>query len=239
MARIQDIIRRVRTVLLETKAPRFWSDDELVDIANDGISDLWGAIIDLHQDHYLTIVADGSVTLAANTSTLTGVPADCFRIQLIEPLDITSGATARGMLFVPRKYNHPDFVGARTQSAIDPSTAGPIYFQMTGQGAPVGAPVVQVAPQISATTTLRLAYNPVLAVAAIADLNPVPGQADNALKAWIVAYARAKERDMRDPDPAWLQVYETAKQLILIRLTPRQEQDPDVVESLFEGYGHI
>ena len=51
--------------------------------------------------------------------------------------------------------------------------------------------------------------------------------------AWTVAFARAKEREDRSPDPAWLAIYATEKQNILTRLTPRQTQEPEIVGDMF------
>ena len=74
----------------------------------------------------------------------------------------------------------------------------------------------------------------------VSDINPVPGGSDNALKAWTIAYANAKEgpQGARIPDAGWLAVYATEKQTILTRLTPRQEQEPDVVDGLFDNYSY-
>lgn len=236
---ITSIITQARRQLVELTA-RFWTDDELKDILKLGVMDLWGAILDLHQDHYFNVVetegADG-VRLDAGASQLTNVPDDCFRVMLIEPLrtnlDPFGGLACA---FVPRKYNHPDFISARSwandESAL---TAGVIYYDVTGPGAPVAAPVIRIAPRISTTVKLRLAYYPMLDVN---DTNPVPGGSDNALKAWTIAYANAKEgpQGSRIPDAGWLSVYATEKQTILTRMTPRQEQEADVVDGLFDNY---
>lgn len=226
---LQQIVdQKVRTALIETTA-RYWTDAELLDIMKDGIMDLWGAILDLYGDHYLTIDAT-NVSLAANGTSLTGVPADCFRVQSIEPRDISESGTGRSMIFLPRKYKDPEFVNARTLSAQDPANGGVIYYQLTGLGAPSGAPTILTAPLISSTLLVRLAYNPTLTVGTA---NPIPGEADTALKAWTLAFARAKEREDRLPDPGWLATYAAEKSHILTRLTPRQDQEPTVVEDFF------
>jgi hypothetical protein len=69
--------------------------------------------------------------------------------------------------------------------------------------------------------------------------NPIPGESDQALIAYIVAFARAKEREDRSPDPNWIAVYANEKQSILTRLTPRQSQEPDVVEALWGEWGNL
>lgn len=207
----------------------FWSDTELTDLATLGIHDLWGAILDVHGEHYLTI-DETNVSLAANATSLTGVPTDCFRVYLIEPRDTTSSGSTKGVNFVPRKFNSDQFKAARTRTAVDPSTGQIVYYSVSNVGAPIAAPTILTAPKLSSVVLLRFAYNPVLTVGTS---NPIPGESDNALKAWIIAYARAKEREDRLPDSGWLAVYSTEKQSILVRLTPRQEQEPDVVEDFF------
>lgn len=229
---LSTIITQARQKLGEL-TPRFWSADELTSIMTLGIQDLWGAIIDLHQDHFVKIST--VPVLAADATEITGIPEDCFRVQLIEPADTTASGSARAVLFSPRKYNHPDFIAARTQASTDPSIAPTqVYFQVTGLGPPIEAPKILTAPKVSSAISLRLVYNPSVE---IADYNPIPGNSDNALKAWVIAYAVAKEREDGAPDAGWLGVYAAEKQNILIRLTPRQEQEPEVVEDLFQGYG--
>jgi hypothetical protein len=236
---VTDIITQVRHQLVEL-TPRYWTDVELKDIFKLGVMDLWGAILDLHQDHYFVVQesqgADG-VRLEAGATQLTNVPDDCFRVMLIEPLrtnlDPFGGLACA---FVPRKYNHPDFVSARSWANAESAlTAGVIYYDVTGPGAPVAAPIIRIAPQIATSIKLRLAYYPMLEVN---DVNPVPGGSDNALKAWTIAYANAKEgpQGQRIPDAGWLAVYSTEKQTILARMTPRQEQEADVVDGLFDNY---
>jgi hypothetical protein len=233
---LTSLIVQVRRQLVELTA-RYWSDAELTDILKLGVVDLWGAILDLHQDHYFEVIEDGSVKQEAGATHLTGIPDDCFRVMLIEPLrtnlDPFGGLSGA---YVPRKYNHPDFVSARSWSTSESAlTAGVIYYDVTGPGAPVAAPKIRVAPTLATTILLRLAYYPILDVA---DINPVPGGSDNALKAWTIAYANAKEgpQGSRIPDAGWLAVYATEKQTILTRMTPRQEQEADVADGLFDNY---
>ena len=237
---ISAIVTAVRNQLIEPTA-RFWQDAELQEIMRLGAIDLWGAILDLHQDHYFKVNAT-DVVLKSGLSEVSGVPDDCFRILLIEPRTTTANSTGNRIIFVPRKYKDTDFAVARTLDAQDPSTMGgrTIYYDITGVGSPVEAPHIQTAPIISSDLPLRLVYNPTLAWDA-SGVNPVPGASDNALKAWTVAFAMAKEGPQggRIPDPGWLKVYATEKQTILTRLTPREEQEPEVVEDLFQGFGGI
>lgn len=223
-----------RRHLLEATAS-FWSSAELIDIMNLGMKDLWGSIIDLHQEHFLTIDVTNA-SLPANLDRLAGVPSDTFRVHLIEPTDTRSSGSFDNVLFVPRDYNSPEFIAARTLESTDPTSSGLIYYCLTTQGAPVAAPVVLIAPELSsamAPGSIRFVYVPTLPQYAAAQRHPIPGDADNALIAWTVAYARAKEREDRSPDPNWLAVYATEKQNILTRLTPRQTQEPDLAEPLF------
>lgn len=215
----------------------FWTSAELIAIANKGIKDLWGGIIDLYQEHYLTIDIT-NVNIAANAEVMAGVPTDVFRVFLIEPKTVVTSGAYRNIEFVPRDYNSEDFRWARQMGSVDPSQANTIYYAISGAGAPVGAPTVLIAPPLSsaiAAGEIRFAYNPILADKTASDANPIPGESDNALIAWMVAYARAKEREDRSPDPNWLAVYATEKQNILVRLTPRQLQEPQYVEPMFRS----
>jgi len=214
----------------------FWSSAELIQILNNGIKDLWGMILDLNQEHFLTIDVT-NVSLAVNSSTLTGVPADVFRVHLIEPLTTTPGATGAGVLFEPADYNSHKFINARQVTAQDPSGGLKVYYTLSQAGAPVGAPTVHVAPQLStALNPLRFVYVPTLAAVAANANNPIPGESDNALIAYCVAFARAKEREDASPDPQWLGVYKTEKAGLNVRLTPRQTQEPEIVEDLYGAY---
>lgn len=230
---ISAAITNARYTLNESTAT-FWTDAELLVYANDGIKDLWRAVIDLHQGHFLTIDVT-SVSLAASTGTITGTPSDLFRVELLEVRDQTSANTVQNLTFSPRAINHPDFSAARGLGAVDPNGRD-IYFAVTGAGSPVAAPTIQVAPMISSAVNLRLTYTPTIGNLAASVANPIPGDSDHAIQAWIIAHARAREREDRSPDPEWLTIYASDKKNLLVALTPRQTQEPDVVEALFESY---
>lgn len=211
----------------------FWTDDELVDKLIDGAKDMWAAILDVFGDHFFTDDIT-NVSIAASGTSLTGVPTDTFRVLLIEPRDTTSVGAHNQVVFVPRKYNHPDFVAARAQGELDPTNGGVIFYDVTGAGTPVGTPSVVIAPSPASAISLRFVYNPILATLTSASNNPIPGESDKALIAYAVAFARAKERDDRSPDPNWIAVYSTEKQAILTRITPRQQQEEEFVQGMFE-----
>lgn len=233
---LSSIITDARVELKEATA-KFWTDAELLSHLKKGIADLWGAVVDLHGDHYQTIDTT-NVTMDANAETLTGVPADCFRILLIEPKDTTSSGSMRDVYFTPRKYTSADFRNARSQTALDPTAGVQVFYELTQAGAPVAAPTVLVAPKLSSQLALRFVYVPSPGVASLqtTSANPIPGESDNALMAWCIAYARAKEREDRMPDPSWVQIYATEKRNLLVRMTPRQEQEPEVIEDFYLGY---
>jgi hypothetical protein len=214
-------------------AAPFWTDAELVHICILGCKDLWRAIVDLHKGHFTTIDA-ASVTLAANTGTLTGVPADVFRILSIEPADLTSSAAHRNTSFIPRAYQSRSFQAARSGGVLNPGTGGVIVYDILNAGSPVLPPSIVIAPMVSSAMAVRLVYVHTLsATLDEEDTNPIPGESDNALISWTVAWARAKEREDRSPDPSWIATYSTDKQSLLTALTPRQEQEEEVVEDLF------
>lgn len=229
---LANIIIEVRDFIKEPVAS-FWSDSELLSIMTHGIHDLWGAILDAHGEHYLTVDTTG-VTMAASGVTLSGVPTGCFRVQLIEPATTTAGGTAPDLMFVPKRYNSPEFAYARSLDAQDPRTWDCVFYAVAGVGAPISGPTIHVAPALTSALALRFAYNPVLTVNATGS-NPLPGEADHALKAWTIAYARAKESADQMPDASWLSVYATEKQSLLTRVVPRQEQELEYVRGMFEG----
>jgi hypothetical protein len=228
---LQTIVDISRRHLIEATA-KFWSDVELVALTNRGIRDLWRAINDNYQDYFLTIDAT-NVSQAASALSLTGVPTDVAIIRGLEPRVLSSYPTLH---YRPKNYNHADFMSARARSDTDPAYGGTIWWHAVGAGAPVAAPTIYVAPSLTAAVPLRLTYVPVLTEKVIGDANPIPGESDNALIAWTVAYARAKEREDRSPDPSWMAVYGTEKQNILISLSPRQTDEEDVAEALFEQW---
>lgn len=212
----------------------FWSSAELIGIINAGIRDLWRDIVDLKQEHYLT-VDTANVTLAASTSTMSGVPSNVHKVYLIEPVDTSPNGTNTGLMLVPRDYNSRDFQAARSLAPID-ATNALLYYAVTGQGAPVNAPTIYVAPQVTSTVSLSFAYVPTIATLTSADTVPIPGEADNALIAWGVAFARAKEDDSRTPDMGWLSIYATEKAHLLQSLGLRDYQENTYVEAFFEQY---
>lgn len=218
---------------LQEPTARFWSSAELIDIAILGCHDLWRAINDLFKAYFITIDIT-NVSLAASSNTLTGVPADLFRVVSIEPRVLGENNPNAGLIFKPREYTHPDFVRARAYGAVEPKN-NIIFYEVMSAGAPVAAPTIRVAPQVSSAVDLTLVYNHVLGTLTAESANPIPGQSDNALIAWMVAYARAKAREDQAPDPEWIAVYGTEKQNLLRQLTPRSIQEPETVVGMFEG----
>ena len=223
----------VRQRLVESSAA-FWTSSELISIMDLGHKDLWRDTVDLKQEHYLT-VNDSDVSLSASTSTLTGVPSDVHKGYLIEPRDVSSGSANAGLIFTPLDFNHVSFRMARTLDAVDPANAN-IYYAITGQGAPVNAPIIRVAPQVTSQVLLTFSYIPTVSTLASTSPILIPGEADAALVAWTVAFALAKEREDKSPDPNWLAVYATEKQHLLQSLGLRQYQEPQYADALFEHF---
>lgn len=224
---------QVRRHLIETTAA-YWTSAELIDIINLGIKDLWRDTVDLKAEHFLTVDIT-NVSLAANTSQLSGVPADVHKVYMIEPRDISTSSVNRGLVFEPLDYNHRFFQGARGMTSIDPTDAV-IYYAITGQGSPVAAPTIRIAPQVTSAVNIAFSYIPTLTALAAGDIVPIPGEADNALIAWTVAYARAKEQEDRSPDASWIVVYSTEKAHLLQSLGLRQYQESTFAEAVFEEY---
>lgn len=214
--------------------PRFWASSELLSIISAGTRDLWRDIVDLKQEHYLT-VNNTNVTLQPNSDRLSGVPQDVHKVYLIEGRDLTTNSSNQGLVFQPKDYNHNDFQLARSRPVTEPSN-DIIYYCVTSQGGPVGAPIIYVAPQVNSAVNISFAYVPTLGTLTPESLVPIPGEADNALVAWTVAFARAKEREDRAPDPSWLSIYATEKQHLLQSLGLRQYHEPLYVDAMFAEY---
>jgi len=230
---ISAIETTVRLRLIEVSA-NYWSSVELVDIITAGIRDLWRDTVDLKQEHYLKIDNE-NVFLASGSSTLSGVPTDVHKVYLIEARDGSTTSSNVGLRFTPLDYNHVKFQSARATDDVDP-TNNVIYYAITGQGAPVNAPVIYVAPQVTSAVNLSFCYVPTVGQLTSNSIVPIPGEADNALVAWTVAFARAKEREDRSPDPNWLAIYATEKQHLLQSLGMREYQEPKYVDAIFENY---
>lgn len=227
------LLTNARTTLLETSAS-FWSDAELTVHANDAIKDLWASILDLYQDHLVT-QDNTNCSIAASAISITGVPTDVFRILMIQPRTLGQSSSNQGLVFKPRTLTHPDFVQAQASRAIDPKS-NVIYYCVINAGAPVAAPAIVLAPAPSAAVLLSVWYNPTIGAKTTSDANPIPGESDKAIVEYIIAFARAKEREDRAPDPEHLSIYATEKRKLLTVLTPRSVQEPEVVEAMWQEY---
>jgi len=234
MATTLSQIETLARLRLDEATPRFWSSDELVGIIVAGVKDLWRDVVNLKQEHFLTI--NESVTVAEDTEILGGLPNDLYKVYLIEPISNGQNEANAGLVFKPADYNSPAFQSARASENIDPLDAT-IYYAVISAGGPVGAPYIYIAPKTTDDLLVRLVYVPTLSssLAGASDV-PIPGDCDNALVAWTVAYARAKERGDRSPDPAWLATYKGEKDRILMGLGVRNLQEPEYVPAVFEAY---
>lgn len=245
------LISQARTILTESSA-RFWADAELLAYMQGAVTDLWRRINDVYQDYFVTILDPGApfsspspLLLNMNSPVFSQVPADLFRVVTIEPAVIGSTSPNMGLIFKPKRYNDDDFIQTRAADPVTPASTI-IYYALMQQGAPVAAPVILCAPQVTANVTCRLVYNQVLpAITNVGggsppatDFNPIPGSADTAIIAWAVAYARGREATdpaNRSPDPNWLAIYATEKINLINQLDQnRSTQDPETVRGLYE-----
>jgi hypothetical protein len=224
---ISAIVARARTLMVAT-GDVFWTDAELIEHAQAAVKDLWRAISNQHQDYFFT--TDPGVSMEANSGTLTDVPENVSIVLGIEPVDPN---TYRTLNFFPRRYTHPEMIAARARPAGDPESTGPIYYAPTGAGGPVGAPTIYVAPKITVTVPLRLTYIPTIPTITADTENPVPGESDDAIVAWVTAHGLGKQNN-NVPDAVWMSKYGTEKGNILLFVAPRQDDEPDVAEAMFE-----
>ncbi len=229
------LVSRARQTLLEPAevTDGFWTDAELLAHGNAAIKNLWQAIIDLYHDHFVTRDVT-NMSIAAGGTSITGVPTDLFRVLLIRPRTVGSSSSNQGLIFKPcPSITHPHFVQAQAGRNISPRNSV-IYYVVINAGAPVAAPTILLAPGVSSAVLLEVDYIPVLADVLLAGANPIPGESDKAITEYIIAFARAKEKEDRGPDPEHLSVYATEKRAMLIALAPRSEQDVDVVMGMWE-----
>lgn len=228
------ILKEVRSLLVEP-VPRFWTDVELLGHAGRAAKDLWRDTVNLKQEHYLTVNTT-DVTYPSSSDRLAGLPQDVHKIYMIEPRDVSINSNDHGLAFKPLDFNHERFQLSRSMDPVDPSNTV-IYYCITSQGAPVNAPTILCAPKVTALVPISFSYIPTLEPLTSPDaFVPIPGEADMAIIAWTVAYARAKERDDRAPDAEWLTIYATEKEHILESLGVRQYQEPVLVDGLFQDY---
>jgi hypothetical protein len=226
------IITRIRSKIVAPAATDlYWDDNQILADLNNCIGDLQRAIDDDFQDYFVTIDRT-NVTMDGVTGTLTGVPSDVSIIRKIRPRNVS---TYPGLIFVKRGYDSDDFEAAMAQTTQDSGSVRVIYYAITGQGAPIGAPTINVRPLVSAQIPLELVYVPRLGAKLVSDVNPIPGSSDLALETWGIAHARGREREDRLPDPGFLKIYAQEKENLLVALTPRDTDKPQIVEGMFEG----
>lgn len=228
---LAEIERQARIHLNET-TPKYWTSEELRLLAKACEKDLWRAIVDLKGEHYLTINTT-DVSIGANSDSLVGVPDNVHKVYNIEVADPTVDGVGKNLYFTPLDYNHKLFASARTSTAIDASGGGEIYYAIIGQGAPVGKPTIKISPTLSSDVTLNFAYVPTIDTLPDDGYVHIPGEADNAIVSWVTAYARAKEREDRAPDPTWMAIYGTEKKNLLMSLGLRQLQEPTITDGMF------
>lgn len=226
---IQTIITRARRALNETTA-RFWSDTELLDLAQMGIEDLWKAVKATNKKHLITSTTS---TISASTPYFSAPD----NIADIYGLEVAAPDTNVNLHFKKADYFQAEFQQARFASAAEARETVVLYdiFGPGGNAASSGSTTIQIAPKLTSAVGVTLYYVPTPSSASTTSSNPIPGASDNALIAWVIAFARAREREDRAPDSEWLAVYNTEKQNLLTSvLDPRDKSEEVYVEGMFE-----
>jgi hypothetical protein len=213
----------------------YWTDDELLTHFQNGAKDMWRSILDLYKGHFLTVDIT-HMSIAADNPLVQGVPTNLFRVDLIRPLNIGFQSGSRGLIF---KYvdnvTHPRFVQAQAFGSVA-ARNNVIWYTVINAGAPTAAPDIMIAPTLSeALNPLYVVYGPILGTMSSGSNNPIPGESDKALQAYVAAFARCKDREDRSPDPEFISIYATEKKSILTALTPRSIQDVETVVGMWEG----
>lgn len=229
---ISSLINQVRTPLKEP-TPDYWSDGEILLHLNNGAKILWRAIVDLYEHHFNTL-DDEHFFIQPETGIVWGVPEDVARIVMIEPRVLGANSSTRGLIFEPADWTSDKFIMARARGPVSPSNVT-IYYTLMDPGAPVGPPIIRIAPRLSTGVLLSVTYVHTLPPFDEDDRNPIPGESDQALINYAVAQCRAKEREDSMPDPGWMALFATERTDILERIAIRQIQQPDVVMGMFEG----
>jgi hypothetical protein len=239
---ITDLIRQVRTPLKDQAAyivsgDPYWTDQEIVDHFNNGAQILWRAIVDLY-DHHFTVVDDGNFFIEAEAGYVYGVPETVHRVTTLEPRVLGEDNPNRSLVFSPADWNSDKFTVARARGPIAPNNAV-VYYTLMSAGAPVGPPVIRIAPRLREGMLLSCTYVSTLSPIALSASarNPIPGASDQALINYAVAQCRAKDNDQQIPDATWMALFATERTDLLAKLDKRQDQQPDVVEGMFEGVG--
>jgi len=232
------LIAIVRGHVVEATAT-YWSDLELLALANLGVKDLWRRIVNTHQDYFFQ--SDTGCSLIADTLDLQDVPSNVSIVIGLEPVTPSSYPS---MNFFPRRFTHPDMIGARSLEAQDAGSCNRMFYSVTGPGGPIGSPTIYVAPKVTSTIPIRLTFVPLAPEMVLTApnaqqtlSNPVPGESDNAIVAWTTAYALAKEPGAggeRIPDAGWMAIYEAQALGIIVFVTPRQDDEPEVAEGVHE-----
>jgi hypothetical protein len=218
----------------------YWSDDELREHAISAAKDLWRRFTDLHEDHFVTIDEE-NVSAVVNDTVLDGVPEDVFRVLLLEPRDVTDNGAARGLRFIPAKFNSDEFRADRRLGSVDPSGGAVVRYAILNAGSPVDAPTIKLSRALSSTTLLTLEYIHTLDDDALREddaVNPIPGESDEAMLDWMCAFALGKQNPdgHLEPDGTWMALYEKQAGLILQASAPRQEQQPRIVRGVFDDF---
>jgi len=226
---LQTILNMTRDALNEA-VPRFWSDAELLRYMNRGIRDAWRQISMTNQEYQFELSVAAS--LAANGTTITGVPDNLSVLFQIEPTDMV----AHPITFIGKPWTHAEFQNARRiTEAQDPSQPGTIFYVLTGAGAPVAAPTIRVAPTVSAAIPLSISFRPTIGAELTATgVVPLPGELDQALVFWTSAHALGRQRGSAEPDTTRLNLFQREMDVILAAITPRDEQEDNVVTAMFE-----
>lgn len=237
MATLQDLLDQLRADLDEpTEA--VWRDADLTVWLNAGIYRTQ-SVLKANRDDWQTkrlTSLDGTVTInganydtanlqvVANTTIYT-LPPDMLEIRVLQPLNQSDRDA--GLSFLPRDFGDPDFQSAlRLSSAV---TQARYMYEIMGLNQLV------IMPTPSQTIETELYYISFAGNLALEDsITSVPPFAYSTVKAY--AYYRALRSIQHTDTARAYQMFQDEKEELKSYAKPRQSQDPQFAEGVFDEY---
>lgn len=208
---------------LEEAAAGYWSDAELTRRVVRAQNDLWRRIMQIRKGFFISATA-GTISIVSGTDKYT-LAANFYRMKSIR---ITT-AGQQGITFRWQDSSSAEFINGR-RSDLSIATPAEFLFDILGQKTIYLSPT----PRTTLTASYEY-YTTPTEVSADGDNFGVLDQFTDFIEFKATAHALAK-----GPLPGrdfWRAEAEKAWQDIILTMdTQKQDQSPDLVESMFEGF---